>query len=89
MEAAPCGVQESRMEMPGAIIARTGGAGAGLAPLVPGDPALKVEALAKAFGKRHVLRGIGLTVRAGEIVGLLGRDGAGKTLCFDLFMGFA
>lgn len=77
------------MDTLSAIVERTGSAGAGPASFGPGDPVLKVEALAKAFGKRQVLRGVSVTVRAGEIVGLLGRDGAGKTLCFDLIMGFA
>src|ERR1700722_18169010 len=31
------------------------------------------------YGQSHVIQGISLTVRAGEVVALLGRNGAGKT----------
>ena len=77
------------MDISGASIERVGRAGTDPSFRVGPDVALKVEGLAKAFGKHQVLRQISLAVRAGEIVGLLGRDGAGKTLCFDLIMGFA
>lgn len=50
--------------------------------------ALQVESICKAFGEREVLQGLSLRVSPGEIVGLLGADGEGKTLCFDLIMGF-
>jgi branched-chain amino acid transport system ATP-binding protein len=40
---------------------------------------LKVEGLETAYGASQVLFGIDLEVRAGEVVGLLGRNGMGKT----------
>lgn len=41
--------------------------------------ALQVTGLSKAYGGRGVLRGLGLVVEAGEVVGLLGPNGTGKT----------
>lgn len=40
---------------------------------------LKVERLDVAFGRLHILRGISLEVGEGEIVSLVGGNGAGKT----------
>jgi len=39
------------------------------------------------YGESHVLRGVSLTVRAGESVGLLGRNGMGKTTLIRSLMG--
>lgn len=89
MEAMSRGVEDRGMDISGALIERVGRAGTDPSFRIGADAALKVEGLAKAFGKHQVLRQISLAVRAGEIVGLLGRDGADKTLCFDLIMGFA
>jgi lipopolysaccharide export system ATP-binding protein len=49
---------------------------------------LIAKELQKTYGKRPVVRGIGLHVRAGEIVGLLGPNGAGKTTTFYCLVGF-
>lgn len=48
---------------------------------------LIVEALGKCCDGRSLLQNLTLRVGPGEIVGLLGRDGAGKTVCFNLIMG--
>ena len=40
---------------------------------------LRVEGLETAYGASQVLFGVDLEVRAGEVVGLLGRNGMGKT----------
>ena len=42
-------------------------------------PALGLEDVHGYYGKSHILQGVSLEVRAGEIVCLLGRNGAGKT----------
>jgi lipopolysaccharide export system ATP-binding protein len=48
---------------------------------------LKIEHLAKSYGKKMVLRDISLFVRQGETVGLLGPNGAGKTTAFYCITG--
>src|SRR3954470_11262922 len=42
-------------------------------------PALQVEDVHGYYGKSHILQGVSLAVHPGEIVCLLGRNGAGKT----------
>jgi len=48
---------------------------------------LKVENLHAYYGKSHVLQGVSLEVQAGEVVGLLGRNGVGKTTTMKAIMG--
>ena len=40
---------------------------------------LEMKDVCKGFGDRKILKGINLTVENGKIVGLLGKNGAGKT----------
>jgi lipopolysaccharide export system ATP-binding protein len=53
----------------------------------PGDMLLEVRGLVKSFGKRRVVDGVSFQVHAGEIVGLLGSNGAGKTTSFRMTVG--
>ncbi len=48
---------------------------------------LVVEALAKAYKRRPVVKDVSLTLRRGEAVGLLGPNGAGKTTVFYMITG--
>jgi lipopolysaccharide export system ATP-binding protein len=48
---------------------------------------LQTENLHKAYRKRHVVRGVSMSVRPGSVVGLLGPNGAGKTTCFYMIVG--
>ena len=41
--------------------------------------ALTIEGLTKSFGRVEVLKGIDLTVREGEVIGLIGASGSGKS----------
>jgi lipopolysaccharide export system ATP-binding protein len=50
---------------------------------------LAVVAISKKYGRRAVLTRLSLDVRPGEVVGLLGRDGAGKTVCFYCILGLS
>ncbi len=52
-----------------------------------GAPLLELEDVQAYYGLAHVLQGITLTVRAGELVALLGRNGAGKTTTVKSIMG--
>jgi len=48
---------------------------------------LKVEEIHTFYGKSHVLQGISLEVGRGEIVGLLGRNGVGKSTTLKSIVG--
>lgn len=45
---------------------------------------LKIQGLSKFFGDRQVLKDINLHIPSGEIYGLLGRNGAGKTTIINI-----
>ncbi len=40
------------------------------------------------YGDSHVLHGVSLSLREGELLALLGRNGAGKTTCLSTVMGW-
>ena len=46
--------------------------------------AIKVENISKSFGKVKALDGISFEIKRGELFGLIGPDGAGKTTLFRL-----
>lgn len=48
---------------------------------------LEVSHIEKSHGKNPVLKGLSFAVNAGEIVGLLGANGAGKSTTFRIIMG--
>ena len=48
---------------------------------------LTVESLSSGYGDIRVLHEVSFSVDAGEIVCLLGRNGAGKTTCMKTIMG--
>ena len=48
---------------------------------------LEAEDLHSYYGKSHILHGVSLTVREGEIVTLLGRNGAGKSTTLKSLVG--
>ena len=50
-------------------------------------PLLHAENLVKGFGRRLVVQGADVRVGSGEIIGLLGRNGAGKTTIFQMIVG--
>ena len=53
----------------------------------PARPVLRLEQLEASYGSIQVLRGVSLEVHAGEVVCLLGANGAGKTTVFKAIMG--
>jgi len=50
--------------------------------------ALIVQGVDTYYGDSHVLHGVGFTLQSGKLLGLLGRNGAGKTTCMATIMGF-
>ena len=52
-----------------------------------GGPALLIEDLHRSFGGARAVAGLDLRVEAGEIVGLIGPDGAGKTTTMRIALG--
>ena len=50
-------------------------------------PLVAVEGLHTYYGKSHILHGVSLTVGRGEVVGLLGRNGVGKSTTLKTIMG--
>jgi ABC-type branched-subunit amino acid transport system ATPase component len=52
------------------------------------EPILELEGLVKRFGGITAVDGTHVAVAEGEIVGLIGANGAGKTTIFDLISGF-
>ena len=51
------------------------------------SPAILVKDLQKNYGRTHAVRGISFTVNKGEIFGMIGPDGAGKTTTFQILAG--
>ena len=48
---------------------------------------LHVKSLHKKFGNNEVVKGVSLEVNKGEVVGLLGKNGAGKSTTFKMVIG--
>jgi len=48
---------------------------------------LETHDLRKRYGNRYAVDGVTLKVSTGEIIGLLGTNGAGKTTCFYMIVG--
>jgi ABC-2 type transport system ATP-binding protein len=48
---------------------------------------IQAQGLHKSFGENHAVNGVSLYVAAGEIYGLVGSDGAGKTTTLRLLVG--
>jgi branched-chain amino acid transport system ATP-binding protein len=51
------------------------------------EPLVRVEDLHTYYGKSHILHGVSLHVGPGEVVGLLGRNGVGKSTTLKTIMG--
>ena len=81
----------------GAVAPAAGGPiGAGVAavmsegrtPVPLGQPVLHVSGLTKRFQGLTAVNDVGFEVREGEILGLMGSNGAGKSTCLGMLSGF-
>ena len=50
-------------------------------------PLIKLEKISLSFGKRQVLDNISFSINSGEILGMLGPNGVGKSTLFNLIIG--
>jgi branched-chain amino acid transport system ATP-binding protein len=57
------------------------------APLTSTQPLVSVDGIHTYYGKSHILHGVSLEVGPGEVVGLLGRNGVGKSTTLKSIMG--
>ncbi|MBI5321916.1 ABC transporter ATP-binding protein [Bradyrhizobium sp.] len=51
------------------------------------QPLVLIEDVHTYYGKSHILHGVSLQIGAGEVVGLLGRNGVGKSTTLKTIMG--
>ncbi len=58
-----------------------------MAAEVAKPPAIRFEAVEKAFGEHRVLRGLDLTIPCGDITVIIGRSGEGKSVTLKHAMG--
>lgn len=79
----PPPVETARPSTPLVPPARTAPAGTPLAP-----PLLATRSLCKSFGGLRAVADLDLTVHAGEILGLIGPNGCGKTTTINVLSGF-
>ena len=50
--------------------------------------ALSLSAVDALYGESHVLHGVSFALAPGRVLALLGRNGAGKTTCMNVIVGF-
>jgi branched-chain amino acid transport system ATP-binding protein len=55
--------------------------------MVSSTPALEIRGLQAWYGESHVLHGVDMVVQPGEVVTLLGRNGAGRTTTMRAILG--
>ncbi|MDP3083629.1 MAG: ABC transporter ATP-binding protein [Rubrivivax sp.] len=53
----------------------------------PADECLRLTGVQAYYGESHILHGVDLSVRRGEVVTLLGRNGAGRTTTLKAILG--
>ncbi|MEU2953733.1 ABC transporter ATP-binding protein [Streptomyces xanthochromogenes] len=52
-----------------------------------GDPLVEARGLGRSFGSKRILDGVSLDLRAGEVTGFVGANGAGKTTAIHVMLG--
>lgn len=54
-----------------------------------GKTLIKLDHVKKSYGRQEVLKGVNMEVNQGDIYGLIGRNGAGKTTIFKMILGLS
>ena len=57
------------------------------APVAQGEPAIVIEGLKNAFGSHVVHEDLNLTVQRGEVLGVVGGSGTGKSVLLRAIIG--
>ena len=57
--------------------------------MIMSEAVIKLENVNKAYGKHQVLKNVNMQVNRGDIYGLVGRNGAGKTTIFKMILGLS
>ena len=50
---------------------------------------IKLDNIKKSYGKTEILKGVNMQINRGDIYGLIGRNGAGKTTIFKMILGLS
>ncbi|MCR5604691.1 MAG: ATP-binding cassette domain-containing protein [Lachnospiraceae bacterium] len=50
---------------------------------------IKLENIKKSYGKVEILKGVNMQINKGDIYGLIGKNGAGKTTIFKMILGLS
>ena len=53
------------------------------------ETVIELKNICKNYGKKHVLSDVSFTVNKGDIYGLVGKNGAGKTTIFKIILGLS
>ncbi|MBO6107932.1 MAG: ABC transporter ATP-binding protein [Eubacterium sp.] len=53
------------------------------------EAVISLDGIVKSYGRNKVLKGVDMTVRRGDIYGLIGKNGAGKTTLFKVVLGLS
>ena len=53
------------------------------------DAMITLKGIQKSYGKHHVLKGVDLQINKGDIYGLVGKNGSGKTTIFKVILGLS
>lgn len=53
------------------------------------EAVITLEGIKKSYGKHRVLLGVDMQINQGDIYGLIGKNGSGKTTIFKIILGLS